>query len=114
MTKEGVITKLKKFLGRGKNGIMLWIPEKEEIFMVMIGTGDNLLPEDRQDGFDAYLYIKVYLYDDPDFEEIDGGDLMYVSEKEKYDTDICFAVYDALEFHYTEVPDFIPLQVFNH
>lgn len=105
---------LKDFKGKHNNGIMLWIPEKNEVFQVMIGDGCNLLKEDIAQGFDAYLYIKTYVYDDPDFDEMDGGDLMYVSDNETYNYDITTAVYDALEFHYGSVPYFIPLQTFCH
>lgn len=105
---------LKDFKKKDGNGIMLWIPSKNEAFQVMIGTGDNLSKEDIEQGFDSYLYIKTYTYDDPDFEEWDGGELMYRSEEQSYDNDITTAVYDALEFHYDSVPYFIPLQIFWH
>lgn len=105
---------LKDFRKKDGNGIMLWIPEKNEIFQVMIGIGDNLLREDYEQGYDSYLYIKTYVYEDPDFDEMDGGDMMYRSNEETYDDDITTAVYDALEFHYDEVPYFIPLQMFWH
>lgn len=116
MTKKECLKKLEKFTGQGDkyNGIMLWIPKINQIFQVMIGYGDNLLDEDYEAGFDSYLYIKAYEYDDPDFEEIDGGDMMYKSDEETYDDNICTAVYDALIFFYDFVPDFIPLQLFNH
>lgn len=107
-------TLLTNFRGRKENGIMLWIPEKEEIFQVMIGDGFNLSEEDRAQGLDGYLYIKTYAYDDPDFEEIDGGQLDYRSEDHTYDNDITTAVYDVLKFHYGTVPYFIPLQMFWH
>lgn len=113
-SREQVNEALKNFSGRGENGIMLWVPEKEEIFQVMIGDGCNLLKEDYEQGFDSYLYIKTYVYDDPEFYEDDGGDLMYRSEEHTYDDDITTAVYDALEFHYDYVPEFIPLQMFSH
>ena len=105
---------LADFRNRKENGIMLWIPKKNEIFQVMIGDGSNLSEEDRAQGLDGYLYIKTYQYDDPDFEEIDGGQLDYRSDKETYDNDITTAVYDALEFHYGSVPYFVPLQMFCH
>ena len=116
LEKEDCKRILEKFKEKEKlaNGIMLWIPEREEIFQVMIGDGCNLLREDYEQGFDAYLYIKTYQYDDPDFEEMDGGDLMYRSNEHTYDDDITTAVYDALVFHYNMVPYFIPLEMFWH
>lgn len=114
LTKEQVLNKLENFHSKDKNGIMLWIPKKKQIFQVMIGLGDHLCDEDIIQGYDSYLYIKVYEYHDPDFLEIDGGDMMYTSSRETYDDDICTAVYDALKFHYDYVPDFIPLQLFVH
>jgi hypothetical protein len=116
MSREDCLKKLQGFTGQGDkyNGIMLWIPDTKQIFQVMIGTGDNLLDEDYEAGYDSYLYIQLYGYDDPGFEEIDGGDMMYRSDEETYDEDICTAVYDALKFFYEYVPDFIPLQLFMH
>lgn len=114
LSREEVFTLLIPFAGRNKNGIMLWIPEREEIFQVMIGDGFNLSQEDYEQGLDGYLYIKVYKYNDPDFEDVDGGQLDYRSNEQTYDDDITTAVYDALEFHYGVVPVFIPLQLFNH
>ena len=96
------------------SAIEKWIPEKNEIFQVMIGDGFNLSREDYEQGLDGYLYIKTYQYDDPDFEELDGGQLDYRSNEHTYDDDITTAVYDALEFHYGEVPYFIPLELFWH
>lgn len=97
-----------------QNGILLWIPEEKQIFAVSVGTGDNLLPEDIKAGYDSYLYIHTFTFDDPDMEEEDGGDMMYKTEEETYDEDICTAVYDALEFHYGNAVDFVPLQFFTH
>lgn len=114
MSRDECLEKLKNFTGTDYNGIMLYVPSAKQIFQVMIGTGDNLLAEDYEAGYDAYLYIKAYEYDDPDFEEIDGGVMMYRSDEETYDEDICTAVYDALKFFYDSVPDFIPLQLFIH
>lgn len=97
-----------------QNGILLWIPEEKQFFTVAVGTGDNLLDEDIEAGYDSYLYIQTFTYDDPDMEEGDGGDMMYKTKEETYDDDICSAVYDALEFHYGTAIDFVPLQFFIH
>ena len=113
-TREEVFYKLKDFIGNDGNGIMLWIPDTKEIFCVSIGTGDNLLPEDRVQGYDAYLYIQTYKYDDHEFVEYNGGEMMFKSDEEVYQDDICFAVCDALEFIYDTIPGFIPLQKFEH
>lgn len=97
-----------------QNGILLWIPEEKQFFTVAVGTGDNLLDEDIEAGYDSYLWIQTFTYEDPDMEEEDGGDMMYVSSEQTYDEDICTAVYDALEFHYGSAIDFVPLQFFVH
>lgn len=93
---------------------MLWIPDIEEIFCVSIGTGCNLTTEYRAKSYDAYLYIQTYKYDDQEFVEYNGGEMMFKSDEEVYQDDICFAVYDALEFIYDTIPVFIPLQKFEH
>lgn len=121
MTKEEklrkeCLKKLESFMGQGDeyNGIMLWLPETSEIFHVMFGDGDNLDEEDYENALDAYLCINVYKYNHPDFEEVDGGDLLYSSLTASYDDDICNTVYDALDFIYDCCPEFIPLALFNH
>ena len=116
LTREEVLDKLKDFMDQGNdyNGIMLFIPEEKQLLCVSIGTGDNLLKEDKQNGYDSYLYLTQFEYDGVDMEEIDGGDMMYRSEEETYDKDICTAVYDALKFIYDYVPNFIPLQLYVH
>ena len=116
LLRKDCLKKLEKFIGQGDeyNGIMLWLPETSEIFHVMFGDGDVLTEEDYENDLDSYLCINVYKYNDSEFEEVNGGDLMYSSLTENYDDDICNAVYDALDFIYDRCPEFIPLTLFNH
>lgn len=97
-----------------QNGIMLFIPEEKQFLSVAIGTGDNLLDEDIEAGYDSYIYLQTFMYDDPNMEEEDGGDMLYKSSEKTYDEDITTAVCDAIEFIYGELIDFVPLHYFVH
>lgn len=96
------------------NGILLYIPEEKQFLSLAIGTGDNLLREDREQGYDSYIYIQTFTYDDPDMEETDGGEMMYRISEQTYDDDITTAVCDAVEFIYGNLIDFVPLHYFMH
>lgn len=106
---------LKEFRNSEKNGILLYLPEIEKFFSVCIGTGNNLDHEDRQAGYDSYLEINEYEYDGNGltFDVVDGGMFLYKTTEENYDDDICDAVEDALQYHYNNVPEFVPIQLFN-
>lgn len=119
-------------------GIALWIPEENEMFTVSFGTGDNLLAEDKQAGFDDYLYLCSYMglteemierikteeWDEIDWmdesernngvESDDGGDMMFCSMEAGYDYDITKAVYDALMMRYDTIPIIEPLRLYIH
>ena len=57
------------------NDIYFYVKECEELFCVSEGTGDNLLPEDVENGFKDYLNYTVYRLDGG-IEEYDGGMLL--------------------------------------
>ena len=95
-------------------GILLWIPKFEEFLSVSFGDGSNC-----DDEFDDYLLITTYSFCDsvvsPDhFLEKDGGQLDFKESEAMYKNDITNNVFDALEFMYGEVCDFIPLKTYLH
>ncbi len=108
LTREECLERLTGFFGQGELGIMIYVPEKGEYLALSIGTGDQLLDEDLVAGYDSYINICGYSYD-CDFDDEDGGILLYDSEKENYDEDICNAVYDVLVDRYETALDFIPI-----
>ena len=111
LTREQVTEKLREFKGNDTEieGVLLWVKSASEFISIQFGSGDNLSQEDYEEGYDSYVYITQFKYASNDFEETDGGMMLYKSDDAGYGDDICNAVYDALEFTYTNVTDFIPL-----
>lgn len=65
------------------NDIFIYVPDKKEIVRIAGGTGDNLLPEDREQGYVDYIYYEQYAILD-EFVEVDGGQVMlkaYIQDK---------------------------------
>ena len=113
MTRENIKDKLKGFetdFSSAEEGILLYIPELNQFCAISFGDGTN--SDSLEEGCDDYIYIACYEYVCGDFEEFDGGQLDYNTEEENYNGDITNAVYDALNFMYDDVPDFIPLHTF--
>ena len=89
------------FIGGYIMDIWLFLIKDNVLLHIEEGTGDNLLKEDRQEGYVDYVNYYVYDMTDPP-EEINGGMIMYkelVSSKE--DTDIITDVINDLEFHHS-------------
>lgn len=120
--------KLKPFAGHKDpyGGIALHLTEENEIFTVSFGDGTNI-----EDGYDDYLYIAYYHYDEEvakkmlsqeydesdwqdELEEISGGQLDFRYDDTDYDEDITKAVYDALMLIYGGIPSFEPLVLYRH
>ena len=57
------------------DGIWILVPEQNLLIYAEEGTGDNLLPEDRQRGYEDYVEYRTYSMDDT-IEESDGGELL--------------------------------------
>lgn len=52
----------------------IYLQDKKQIIEYSRGTGDNLLPEDREEGYVDYINYTIYDLDDlDDVKEIDGG-----------------------------------------
>lgn len=76
-----------------------YIPELNRILRVADGTGDNLLPEEVDEGYVDYVYYEIY---EPEygFPEVDGGMItkkelladLYGSMEE--------AIPEVIEFHW--------------
>ena len=59
--------------------LLIYVPEENEFMFLSEGTGDNLLPEDRKQGYIDYIEIYTYRYTgDMNYplEESDGGELL--------------------------------------
>lgn len=117
-TREQVAEKLKGFTNADEffehNGILLYIPIMDHFCLIAFGDGTN--SDSLEEGCDDYIYIALYRFDESFgfSEEIDGGQLDYNTKTAGYGNDITNAVYDALEFTYEHVPNFIPLKHVVH
>lgn len=79
--------------------IHIYVPETKQIIRITEGTGDNLLVEDRDEGFVDYIYYDTYTVDE--FIEEDNGGQVMLTElfREKYkSTEDC--VPDVLDMEY--------------
>lgn len=114
MKKEKTKELLKEFSGTDMSGILLYVPIFQEFISISFGSGNNLSIEDEEAGCDSYISYMLHRYSDPEFENnVDGGMLPFNSEEKGYGTDITNAVYDTLCFIYIDIPEFIPLKLFN-
>lgn len=114
LTRKNCEKKLKSFAGSDRMGILLFIPSEDNaghLFAVSFGEDCDCL----ESGCDDYLYYTIYTFEDSEYLiEEDGGQMDFNSEREAYNNDITKTVYDILKFAYGNVPDFIPLQLYNH
>lgn len=55
--------------------LYIFIPVMKQIVRIAEGTGDNLLPEDIEEGYVDYIYYEQYELSQ-DFPEIDGGQVL--------------------------------------
>lgn len=96
-------------------GLLLFVPKYEHFTRISYGTGDNLLHEDIEKGYDDYLYITADKFDDGWEEDVDGAQVMLKMEAEwKGHYNICQHIKDGLEMLYGYVPEVVILQSFTH
>lgn len=83
---------------------MFYAPDEDEIIVFSEGTGDNLLPEDEEEGYVDYIY---YTRMDVTLREDDGGMIMLEELfRDKYDrteaaiNDVLYDAYGAGEVKY--------------
>ena len=117
MNKNEVKEKLKSFSCNSQDdGIMFFIPsnkiyeEKNLYCSIHFGSGCNIEDPTKHDGV---ININLYTFDGMIFDELDGGELDYLEETDNYGDDIRNAVADTLEFMFNEIPEFVPLHVFD-
>ena len=122
MTRKEAFNILKPFSGNycDVGGILLWLPDYQKFISIAFGNGSNLLDEDEYEGYVDYIYIETYEWDDGEFIDDNGGQMMLDQKStDKYNYDITLAVPDVLEFmgfnlDDDEFPNFIPLQYYIH
>lgn len=83
----------------GYDDLFIFVPEKKQIIRIAEGTGDNLLPEDQDQGYVDYIYYEQYELSQG-MAEVDGGQIML--EKTVRDQYRCMAdsIQDVLSMAY--------------
>ena len=83
----------------GYDDLFIFVPEMKQIVRIAEGTGDNLLPEDQDQGYEDYIYYEQYELSQ-DMPEVDGGQMML--EKMVRDQYRCMAdsIQDVLSMAY--------------
>ena len=56
--------------------VYIFVPETGEIVMIAEGTGDNLLKEDVEDGYNDYIYYVQYKMELGGISEYEGGQVL--------------------------------------
>ncbi len=59
----------------GYDDVFIYVPETQEIIRIAEESGDNLLPEDIEDGYVDYIYYEQYKLE-PEIPEYDGGQIL--------------------------------------
>lgn len=54
----------------------IYIADQEEFILAVEGTGDNLLPEDEEEGYKDYIMTTIYKADRYEFEVLDSPQIM--------------------------------------
>lgn len=92
----------------GLTEALIYIPSKQEVLELSLGSGDNLLDEDRAEGYVDYVNIDAYTYvgsaESPcGFAEGDGG--MFMT---KYIIDnLGSVIAKVINYQYGEPVDYI-------
>lgn len=69
----------------GYDDLFVFVPEMKQIIRIAEGSGDNLLPEDIEDGYVDYIYYEQYELSN-NMPEVDGGQiLMEEMFRDKYE-----------------------------
>ena len=60
--------------------LYIFVPAMKQIIRIAEGTGDNLFPEDIEEGYADYIYYEQYELSQG-FPEIDGGQVLMFRNK---------------------------------
>lgn len=67
-----------------EKGILIYLPASETFISAKFGTGENLLKEDIEKGYDDYIYIRQLIFDNTEMIELDSAQLDFNSETEDF------------------------------
>ena len=95
MKKEGIYASY--------DDLIIFVPEKGELISLSKGTGDNLLAEDREDGYVDYIEYTQREGTTEGMEEIDGGMMMFKQPIQNKYSSLAGTIPDLLEYIYDEL-----------
>lgn len=79
--------------------LYIFIPDMKQIIRITEGSGDNLLPEDIEEGYTDYIYYEQYEISQG-FPEVDGGQvLLNEMFRDKYNS-TADSIFDVLDMAY--------------
>lgn len=83
----------------GYNDLFVFVQEEKQIIRISEGTGDNLLPEDTEEGYVDYIYYEQYELN-IDIQSVDGGMILLKEMvRDKYKC-LADSIPDVLEMAY--------------
>lgn len=65
----------------------IFIPLNATFYVFEFGTGDNLLPEDFELGYDSYINIESHRFDEEGMSLIDGDGGIFLYSEDDFDSD---------------------------
>lgn len=100
-------------IGNGKpedyNNVFIYVPSVRQVVMIAEGTGDNLLSEDKAEGYVDYIMYYQYALDE-DLQEVDGGQVMTKMPVQIQYKCLADCIPGVLDMAYGEQVDFIILR----
>lgn len=90
------------------NEVTIYIPKIGVFMEISEGSGDNLLPEDEEEGYVDYINYEIYEYVQMgEMKNIDGGMLMLTELfVDKYHEESEF-IKDVIQFHYDKDYEYV-------
>lgn len=87
----------------GFDDIWFFVPEKQNIVYLQEGSGDNLLPEDKEAGNVDYLEITSFVLDCGEVNEDDGGEFLLPYMVQEHYGCLADSIPDVLDFLYGDM-----------
>lgn len=88
LTKDLFRQKCRHFYKHGAcQDACVFVPLNSTFYVFGFGTGDNLLPEDIDAGYDSYINIESYRFDEETKSLVDGDGGMFLYSQEDFDSD---------------------------
>lgn len=91
--------KLLRITENGYADSYIFIPDMKQIIRITEGSGDNLLPEDIEEGYTDYIYYEQYELSQG-FPEVDGGQVLLKEIFRNKYNGTADSIFDVLDMAY--------------